>query len=382
MPNIINQTGSQGVAVSIAQYYDRKLLEKAVPQLIHCRDAQMRTLPRNNGRTVQFRKMVPFAPITSALSEGVTPDGQKLNQTELRATIAPYGGYVEMTDELNWVTLDNLHRETADLLADQAALSVDTVARDALHAGTNVMYGGGKTTRGALTSADVMDGTLLRKAVRFLKNQNCRAFDDGYYHAIIDPDTAYDLMSDAAWIDPAKYQDKSAIERGELGCLYGVKFFESTNAKQFYAAEEIVAGVEMLRVAVSSHWNATTKTLSLLDAALTSVQQTALANKNINIQGVTATIASATANTLVLTTAPAQAAGWAGATITPTGGGASGAKVASTLVYGKHAFGCVQLDGTGKNIQTIIKPHGSSGTEDPLNQRGTIGWKVNGFCQV
>jgi N4-gp56 family major capsid protein len=51
-------------------------------------------------------------------------------------------------------------------------------------------------------------------------------------------------------------------------------------------------------------------------------------------------------------------------------------------VYGQDAFGTVELGGNGKNVEIIIKPVGSSGALDPLNQRGTIGWKVKGFCSV
>ena len=69
-----------------------------------------------------------------------------------------------------------------------------------------------------------------------------------------------------------------------------------------------------------------------------------------------------------------------GDTIVPTGGGASGVDVHGTIVYGQDACGEVSLDGSGKNIQIIIKPAGSSGASDPLNQRGTAAWKVKGFC--
>ena len=48
--------------------------------------------------------------------------------------------------------------------------------------------------------------------------------------------------------------------------------------------------------------------------------------------------------------------------------------VYSTLVLGKDAYKVVEIEGEG--MQTIIKPHGSGGTADPLNQRATQGWKT------
>jgi N4-gp56 family major capsid protein len=57
-----------------------------------------------------------------------------------------------------------------------------------------------------------------------------------------------------------------------------------------------------------------------------------------------------------------------------TGQGSGGADVYGTLIAGQHAFGVVDVGGTGK-FNTYVKQVGSGGTSDPLDQRGTIGWK-------
>ncbi len=61
------------------------------------------------------------------------------------------------------------------------------------------------------------------------------------------------------------------------------------------------------------------------------------------------------------------------------GAGAAGIPVFGTLVYGRDFAACVDLESGGRNVQVIIKPLGSSGAEDPLNQRQTMGWKIKGF---
>jgi N4-gp56 family major capsid protein len=61
-----------------------------------------------------------------------------------------------------------------------------------------------------------------------------------------------------------------------------------------------------------------------------------------------------------------------------TGAGAAGANVHSSVMIGEEAYGVTKIDGNG-DVQTIIKPLGSSGTADALNQRQTIGWKFNAF---
>lgn len=58
-----------------------------------------------------------------------------------------------------------------------------------------------------------------------------------------------------------------------------------------------------------------------------------------------------------------------------SGAGASSIDVYATLILGKDAYGIVDIAGSG-NVQNIVKPHGSSGTADPLNQRATTGWKA------
>ena len=50
------------------------------------------------------------------------------------------------------------------------------------------------------------------------------------------------------------------------------------------------------------------------------------------------------------------------------------ADVYATLIIAKDAYGVVPL--AGHNLENIMKPLGSSGAADPLNQRGTSGWKA------
>jgi len=60
------------------------------------------------------------------------------------------------------------------------------------------------------------------------------------------------------------------------------------------------------------------------------------------------------------------------------GQGASGADVHSSLMLGQRCYGITKIKGNG-DIQTIHKALGSAGTDDPLNQRQSIGWKMNAF---
>jgi N4-gp56 family major capsid protein len=381
-----NYTYSPGVAPAVIEYYERALLENMQPEMVHNMDAQKRTLPLNNGKTVQFRRFSPFPAITTPLAEGVTPDGQTLEETAFRAMVKGYGGYVTMTDEMQWYMLDNMHQETVKLLADQAALSLDTIARNALCTGLNVQCAGGRTNRAAITAADILTYDEIKKAVRTLKRNNVKPCGDGFYHAIVHPDVVHDLTASTMWVDVAKYQDKTAVQRYELGTIYKVKFFESTNAMVYPTTAE----TNLLDAA--NDWAAiATLSVTGLDAATRKAKYTAnvTADQARALTGkmVTGTFASTDypmciehidyANK-VITFRWVQDGVSGSGTIKPAGVGT--VPVYATLIYGANAYGSVELGGTGRNVQIIVKEPGSSGSLDPLNQRGTIAWRVNGFC--
>ena len=376
----MNLTTSQGVAPGVVSYYERTLVENVRPEMVHGRDAQKRLLPENNGKHVQFRRMIPYEACTEPLKEGVTPAGQEIQQTAFTAMVKPYGRHVELTDEMNFYQLDNMHQEVAKLLSDQAVLSLDTICRDALCAGLNVQYAGGKTGRAQLTSADKLTPQEIKQAVRTLRRNNCQPFADGFYHAIVHPDAIYDLTADEQWIDVAKYQDKDKIERYELGCMYKVKFFESPNAKVFKADAYLFGETAALTITAV---DAAKRCLTVKEA-ITPDEARELTGKLVDISGVPMCVdrVDYEGNKVYFRWMPEDdvSAAWVNASIAPTGGGAEGANVYATVIYGQNAYGDIELGVGGENVKIIINPPGSSGAADPLEQRGTIAWKVRGFC--
>ena len=390
----VNYTYSDGVSPQVIQFYEKTLLKNAKPELLHGRDAQKRTLPLHNGKRVNFRRFTPFPAITTSLSEGVTPDGQTLTMTSFSAMVKPYGGHVEITDEMQWYMLDNNHKEAAKLLSDQANLSIDTIERDALHAGLNVQFNGGNNVRSTIDATDKLTAADIKTAVRTLKRKNAKPFSDGFFHCIVHPDVVYDLTDDALWKDISKYQDQSKIEKYEIGTMYKVKFFESTNAKVF-EPQTYLYGSSVTEWVMSGSYSATEKSMVVttdisedvardMTGKLVYVQYTE--GDPVNTPMCIERIDVAT-KTVYFRWFPDAAVSvkWTtdnAAKIVPTGGGASSAEVYSTLVYGADAFGDIELDGTGKNVSILINPPGSSGALDPLAQRGTIAWKVKGFCAV
>lgn len=293
----------QDLSAEMKTFYDKVLIRLAEPALVHDQFGQKRPIPKGSGKTIEFRQFSSLPKATTPLTEGVTPKGQKYEVTKKEATIQQYGAYIAVTDMLQLTAFDNNMAEIAKILGSQAGRTSDTLTREVLAAGTNVMYAGGKAAPAALTSSDVLTVSDIKKAVRKLKRANCPRIN-GYYVAIVHPDTVYDLWEDDEWIEASKYAGSEQIFRGEVGKLYGVRFVESTEAK-IWAKE---------------------------------------------------------------------AAGTTG------GHGNTGCAVYGTLVLGENAFGVTSINGGG--IETIAKQLGSGGTADPLNQRATIGWKMNKVAKI
>ncbi len=227
-----NTTADSNLSAEMRTYYSDYLIDNAKPNLVHDQFGQKHPIPKNGGKTIQFRKFVPFSKATAPLSEGITPDGGALSVTNVTASVEQYGYYVTISDMLMLTAVDNTLVETTKLLGAQAGSTLDTITREVLNGGTSVMYAGGKEAREALDETCKLKVDDVYKAARFLKTQNAPKID-GSYVAIIHPDVAYDLMRDEEWIDVHKYNSTTEIFEGEIGKLAGVRFVESTEAKIF-----------------------------------------------------------------------------------------------------------------------------------------------------
>ena len=64
----------------------------------------------------------------------------------------------------------------------------------------------------------------------------------------------------------------------------------------------------------------------------------------------------------------------AGDSVYPGEAGLAGRDVYSTLIIGENAYGTTEIAGGG--LEHIVKQLGSAGAADPLNQRGSCGWKA------
>lgn len=236
-------TTQDSLSAEMKTFYDMRLIDEASPLLVHEQFGQKRPIPQNGGKTIEFRKFSPLGKATTALTEGVTPDGNSLTVTKIEATVAQYGDYIVQSDILELTAIDNTVLEATKLLGRQAGLTMDTIVRNALLTGTNKSYAAkyvtgtdGKVTETEVTSAKDLDKTAkitvdeIQRVVTKLRAQNAPTIN-GDYVCIIHPHVAYDLMRDKEWIDSHKYANPENLYTGEIGKVAGVRFVVSTEAK-------------------------------------------------------------------------------------------------------------------------------------------------------
>jgi len=376
-----NVTTDSDLSDEMKTFYSDYLIDMAEPKLVHDQFGQKQPIPKNGGKTIEFRKYDSLDKALTPLTEGVTPHGHKMKVSVITATVDQYGDYIELSDVILLTAIDNNLVQATKLLGSQAGRTLDTVTREVLNGGTNVQYAAGEVT----DRADLIGGEAsgnhyltvdaIKKAVRFLKVMNAEPFSDNNFVAIIHPDCEYDITNDKDWKDIHTYSDQENIYAGEIGRLHGVRFVETTEAKVFHA-EDLTSAERNLAVngAVSA------STSVVFDGNTVAVEAHALKGRILQFYDATngwqiGEVADNTASTGTATITMKSAITLAdNAVIYPGEAGRGGRDVYSTLVIAENAYGVTEVAGGG--LKHIVKQLGSAGTADPLDQRATAGWKA------
>lgn len=198
----------------------------------------------NPGATVTFTIFQDLAAATTPLGEAedVTPVAMSDSQTSV--TLQEYGNATVTTAKLRATSFLPVDPVAANAVGYNAGLSIDTIARAAAQAGSNVFYATGgavdPSSRATVNTDDLLTANDIRKAVAQLRKANVPTFG-GSYVAMIHPDVSYDFRSAtdaAAWRTPANYVNPAGIYNGEIGVFEGVRFIESPRAPLFANASD------------------------------------------------------------------------------------------------------------------------------------------------
>ena len=310
-------TTTTEVPAAVRTYYDRVTLMRALPKLVYSRVATRRPIKQRQGDTMIFRKFNALPTATAPLVEGVPPTGRQLSKTDISVKIQQWGDFMPVTD-LVQVTIDNpVLNEISKLLGEQAAQTVDELLRDVVVAGTSVGYGGGQTSRANLTTTThKVDVTLLERALRTMQNTNATMFTQ--------------------MVEASVKVSTFPIRESYIAITHPDVRFTIETLNGFISSEQYAQSGKLLPGEFGSY-----KGLRFL---------------------------STTKGKVFL-----GGGGSATGDVKSTGGLAD---VYTIMIFAEESCASVPLE--GMSLENIVHPRGTGGSADPLNQKGTSGWKHTG----
>lgn len=368
-------TSGYSMQPTMKTFYDTQLLENVRNQHYYNQFGKEQGLPKNGGNIVEFRKFNTFDKATTPLTEGVTPDGENFGMTNITVQLSQYGAYSTISDRLELEAVDPIIMGATEEHGAQAGDTLDTLTRDVVVGGTQVMYASG-TTRYGLTGSNVITGAMVSRVVTQLKKMKAPKIN-GDYVAIIHPSVADDLRQDSQWLNAHQYARPEEIFNGEIGKLHGVRFVEDPEQK-VYCGEDLCSASRTLTVAANASASATITVSETLAADELKGRYVLIGTSYCYVSANTATSggsATLTLKTGADITQAASVTATANDKIYPGEGGAAGVAVYATMFLGKDAYG--RIKPSAESLEVIVKQRGSAGTDDPLNQRSTVGWKAS-----
>jgi N4-gp56 family major capsid protein len=239
MANAYTDTSGSSLGTSLVQAAYDRLVEKplrAQPlfRTFATKRPERQAMP---GSSVIFQLYNEMAEATSALTETTDPDAVAIgNTSNVTVTLAEYGNAALVTRKLQATALADVDPIVADLIAQNMAFSLDTLAQTPLRGGTNVIRenGGSLVVGGATASvaaADTLKSRDIRAAVTKLRSGSAVPTDGSLYTAVLHPDASMDLRAETGaggWRTPSEYgvsQDR--IWTGTVGVYEGAVFHEN-----------------------------------------------------------------------------------------------------------------------------------------------------------
>jgi N4-gp56 family major capsid protein len=193
----------------------------------------------NPGSSIKFTVFADLAAATTPLGEAEDVTPVSMSDSQVTVTLEEYGNATVTTAKLRASSFMPVDPVAAQAVGYNAGLSIDTIARNVVQAGDNVIYATGgavdPTSRTTVNADDTLAANDVRRVVAQLRGANVPTIG-GSYVGFIHPDVSYDFRSAtdaAAWRTPANYVNPEGIYNGEIGMFEGVRFMESSRAPLF-----------------------------------------------------------------------------------------------------------------------------------------------------
>ena len=210
------------------------------------------------GSSVVFSIYSDLSTATGTLTETSDVSSVALgNPSQVTVTLNEYGNAVTTTKKLNLTSFNDVDAALADVIAYNAADSIDVVVANVLTSGTNVIYGGTATGTSGITASGTMTVADIREAVVQLRTNKAVPRIGELYAAYLHPRQSADLRAEAGtggFQELTKYVDRTPFVAGAVGVLEGAFIVETprvpsaanTQSPAVTVYSAIVAGREAL----------------------------------------------------------------------------------------------------------------------------------------
>jgi N4-gp56 family major capsid protein len=308
-----------------------------------------------------------LAPATASLSETTDPDAIALSDvTTVSVTLNEYGNASLVTRKLQLFSLSDVDPAVADIIAYNMADSLDRLAMNTLIQGTNVIYGGSRTTTATVTASDTITAANIRRAVAKLRSNKAVPREGSLYWTGIHPEVSHDLRAETGvggWNDMHKYAETGTgnFWAGNIGTYEGSFFVETP---RMYRGVDGADATALATTAVTVAGTSAGLTIGVASSSVIAtsaeagdkISGTGIASGakivSLSTSGSTTTITVDTANTAAVTATTVV-------TVTPV------TAVYRTIVAGKQAL----AEAVAQEPNVVIGP-----VTDKLLRFRPIGW--------
>lgn len=325
------------------------------------------------------RRWAPLQAHTVPLDEGIPPKSDKGSVEKYEMSAHQYGRYMEFTDKVDFAVVDPVVAHYSAEYSIVAIETLDLLAREELFSKAQKYYAGmgRKITTATPFEALTVDNskpnmTDLRLIVLSLKRQLVKPRSNGRYKVICSPEFTYDMIEDPTVEKFMKINNttKNAYDGSVLFPLFGLDFEETLVCPSGGLFKKDVSGVVKKAMRLYRETLSGFEYVTIYeDTPLTPGSSETVYNKESGYVKDSRTHQDASYIPDMETWNIAEFEN-------EDGGGWSELNVHHILIVGKDALTRTGLTGEG-NARMYTKPKGSAGVLDPIDQRQSIGFKIN-----
>ena len=379
-------------------FYTKQLLETirlGADQYPYYKIAETSPIP-DKSKKLQLRRWAPLQAHTTPLAEGIPPVSDKGSMETYEIDTYAYGRYMEFTDRVDLDVIDPVIATYTKEYSIVAVETLDLLAREALLSVANQDFANQAANIRALTldaqadndNRNVFGPAIedLRLIVLSMKKALVRPRLNGKFTVICSPEFVYDMITDPYVEKYMRYNNttKPMYENSALVPMFDMEFAESMatlNSGEYTDADGKhwlrlfrLSGDKYEYISVREDYTVNNKPILNTNGGYVQDSRTGKAASYFpdlhqwNIDGLNE-VASLTANDETLKTD-------ANSTLSATKGGWKELKIHHCVIVGKDALIRTGMSGQD-NAQMYVKPKGSAGVIDPIDQRQSIGFKIN-----